>query len=103
MQIDMMIIDNEVNMILMVYFYEEKFEFYCIDKCLFILVILGGGYGFCSEREVELIVLKFVVEGYYIGVLCYYVGEYCDFYKVLVDVEKSMDLIVLLVEKVKID
>lgn len=103
MQIDTMTIDNEANTTLTVYLHEEKPEFHRIDKRPFILVIPGGGYGFCSEREAEPIALKFAAEGYHAGVLRYHVGEHRDFHKALTDAEKSMDLIALLAEKAKID
>ncbi|MFP7306643.1 hypothetical protein SFC81_03590 [Enterococcus faecalis] len=35
---------------LTVYLHEEKSEFNRIEKRLFVLVIPGGGYNFCSER-----------------------------------------------------
>ena len=103
MQINTMTIDNEANTTLTVYLHEEKPEFHRIDKRPFILVIPGGGYGFCSEREAEPIALKFAAEGYHAGVLRYHVGEHRDFHKALADAEKSMDLIALLAEKAKID
>lgn len=101
MQINTMTIDNEANTALTVYLHEEKPEFHRIDKRPFILVIPGGGYGFCSEREAEPIALKFAAEGYHAGVLRYHVGEHRDFHKALADAEKSMDLIALLAEKAK--
>lgn len=40
-----------------------------------VLVIPGGGYGFCSDREAEPIAMLFALEGYHTFVLRYRVGQ----------------------------
>ncbi|MBO0431912.1 alpha/beta hydrolase [Enterococcus sp. DIV0660C] len=61
-----------------------------IEKRPFILVIPGGGYSFCSEREAEPIALAFVAKGYHAGVLRYHVGEQRDFEQSLQDGERAL-------------
>jgi len=82
--------DKKVNTGLTVYLHEDKPEFSRIEKRPFVLVIPGGGYSFCSEREAEPVALNFVAAGYHAGVLRYHVGEHRDFDKSLVDAELAM-------------
>ena len=53
------IFDRKANTGLKLYLQEELFESQPIEKHPFILVIPGGGYSFCSEREGEPIALRF--------------------------------------------
>lgn len=69
------------------------------EKRPFILVIPGGGYSFCSEREAEPIALSYVVQGFHAGVLRYHVGEYRDFEKSLQDGKQALDVIEKIDEK----
>jgi acetyl esterase/lipase len=77
--------DEQAGAGLTVYLHEEKPEFARVTKRPFILVIPGGGYSFCSEREAEPIALNFLAQGYHAGVLRYHVGEYRSFEKSLQD------------------
>lgn len=74
---------------LTVYLHEENPEFSRVKNRPFILVIPGGGYNFCSDREGEPIALQFVAHGYHAGVLRYHVGKHRDFRKALEDGEKK--------------
>ncbi|MCU9758946.1 alpha/beta hydrolase, partial [Enterococcus faecalis] len=60
-----------------------------IEKRPFILVIPGGGYSCCSEKEAEPIALSFVAKGYHAGVLHYHVGEQRDFEQSLQDSKRA--------------
>lgn len=75
---------------LTVYLHEEKPEFARVGKRPFILVIPGGGYAFCSEREAEPIALNFVAQGYHAGVLRYHVGEFRSFEASLKDAQEAL-------------
>lgn len=46
-----------------------------MDKRPAVLVIPGGGYSFCSDREAEPIAMLFALEGYHTFVLRYTVGQ----------------------------
>ncbi len=58
-----------------------------------ILVLPGGGYFFCSDREAEPIALAYAAEGYHAFVLRYTVGEKGIFPKVLEDADAAMAFI----------
>lgn len=82
--------DEQAGASLTVYLHEEKPEFARVTKRPFILVIPGGGYSFCSEREAEPIALNFLAQGYHAGVLRYHVGEYRSFEKSLQDGQTAL-------------
>ena len=58
-----------------------------------VLVIPGGGYYMCSDREAEPIAMAFAVHGYNTFVLRYTVGEGKDFKMPLADAEEALTLI----------
>lgn len=95
--------DKTANVDLTVYLHEEKPEFSRVEKRPFVLVVPGGGYNFCSEREGEPIALQFAAHGYHAGVLRYHVGEYRDFQKALSDGEKALAKIDALAQNWSID
>lgn len=53
----------------------NKSEEYAVKKRPAILVLPGGGYEFCSEREAEPVVRYFMSKGYNCGILRYSVKE----------------------------
>ncbi len=57
------IFDRKANTGLKLYLHEELSESQRIEQRPFILVIPGGGYSFCSEREGEPIALSFLLKG----------------------------------------
>lgn len=80
--------DDEAS--LTVYLHEDKEEFSRVGNRPFVLVIPGGGYSFCSEREGEPIALNFLAQGYHTGVLRYHVGDKRSFEKSLEDAQKAL-------------
>ena len=58
-----------------------------------LLVIPGGGYYMCSDREAEPIAMAFAVHGYNTFVLRYTVGEGKEFKMPLADAEEALALI----------
>jgi acetyl esterase/lipase len=58
-----------------------------------ILVLPGGGYFMCSDREAEPIALAYLAEGYHAFVLRYTVGEGEVFPEALADAEEALDRI----------
>jgi acetyl esterase/lipase len=96
-------LDSKAETSLTVYLHEEKPEFHRIEKRPFVLVIPGGGYNFCSEREAEPIALKFLAVGYHAGVLHYHVGANRSFDLALKDAEQSMEIIENLSIGAKVD
>jgi acetyl esterase/lipase len=90
MFMDKIIFDQTAGADLTLYLHEEKPEFARVEKRPFVLVIPGGGYNFCSEREGEPIALHFAAAGYHAGVLRYHVGEHRDFQKALEDGKQAL-------------
>ncbi len=80
--------DDEAS--LTVYLHEDKEEFSRVGNRPFVLVIPGGGYSFCSDREGEPIALNFLAQGYHAGVLRYHVGDKRSFEKSLEDAQKAL-------------
>lgn len=103
MEIKTFELDQTAKTSLTVYLHESRPEFARVEKRPFVLVIPGGGYSFCSDREGEPIALNFAAAGYHTGVLRYHVGEHRDFKKALLDAEKSMKIIKELDDSWKVD
>lgn len=58
-----------------------------------VLVIPGGGYSMCSDREAEPVALSFLAKGYAAFVLRYTVGKQYDFSMPMADVNEAMKVI----------
>lgn len=82
--------DPEAQAGLTVYLHEEKAEYERVGDRPFVLVIPGGGYSFCSEREAEPIALNFAAQGFHSGVLRYHVGTHRSFSHSLEDAEQAI-------------
>ncbi len=64
-----------------------------MDKRAAVLVIPGGGYHFCSDREAEPIAFKFIGAGYSAFILRYSLCENAEFPRPLEDAEEALSLI----------
>lgn len=82
--------DPEAQAGLTVYLHEEKAEYERVGDRPFVMVIPGGGYSFCSEREAEPIALNFAAQGFHSGVLRYHVGTHRSFSHSLEDAEQAI-------------
>ncbi|WP_419872386.1 alpha/beta hydrolase [Candidatus Pristimantibacillus sp. PTI5] len=58
-----------------------------------ILILPGGGYRACSDREAEPVAMAFLAEGYHVFVLRYSLNQHAVFPKPLNDAEEALDLI----------
>jgi len=58
-----------------------------------ILVLPGGGYRMCSDREAEPIAMAYLAEGYHAFVLRYSIGEHSTWPNPLDDAEQALRLI----------
>lgn len=85
------------------YIHEESKEMpHCKIKPA-IMVIPGGGYRFCSERESEVVAMKYYNKGYNAFVLRYSVMEESEFPRPLEDAEKAMETIISRAQEFMID
>ena len=68
-------------------------EFRGISARPAVLVIPGGGYQFCSDREADPVAFAFMKAGYHAFILRYSVGEYSKWPQPLEDYEQAMECI----------
>jgi len=68
-------------------------EFFGIDRRPAMLVIPGGGYHFCSDREADPVALPYLAAGYHAFILRYSLNEQAAWPNPLDDYDAAMDLI----------
>lgn len=68
-------------------------EFQAIQKRPAVLILPGGGYLMCSDREAEVVAYPFLQAGYHAFVLRYSVGQNKDWPNPLEDYEQTMELL----------
>ncbi len=78
---------------LTVYLPDKSPEMGHMDIRRSVLVIPGGGYSMCSDREAEPVALAFLSKGYAAFVLRYTVGKEYDFSMPMADVNEAMKTI----------
>jgi len=68
-------------------------EFGKLEKRPAILILPGGGYSFCSDREAEVVAAPYMKAGFQAFILRYSTGEHKDWPNPLNDYEQAMELI----------
>lgn len=86
-------LNKERNITLVTMLQSVGGEFERIDKRPAILILPGGGYSMCSDREAEVIAYPFLYAGYHAFVLRYSVKENRTWPNPLQDYEQAMALI----------
>lgn len=81
------------NVTLTAYLLEQSKEMPNVHIRPAILILPGGGYRMCSEREAEPVAMAFLAEGYQAFVLRYSVDRNAEFPKPLNDGEEALELI----------
>lgn len=81
------------NVTLTTYIQEPSHEMEPVQDKPGILILPGGGYQFCSDREAEPIALSYLKEGYNAFVLTYSLKEDSSFPNPLEDAEKALGMI----------
>ena len=84
---------SKENVTLTVYLPDKSPEMPHMDTRRGILVIPGGAYAFCSDREAEPVALEFLSAGYAAFVLRYSLNETSAFPGALNDAEEALELI----------
>lgn len=92
MRQETIILNEERNVTLTVYLQEVDGE-YGFTKRPGMLVLPGGGYAMCSDREADPVALAFSRAGYQTFVLRYSVGEHKAWPNPLDDYEQAMEMI----------
>ncbi len=102
MKTEIINLTNE-NVTLTTYILDDSPEMPNMSKRPAMLVIPGGAYRFCSDREAEPIAMAFLAKGYNAFILRYSLNENAGFPKPLNDAEEAMDLIISRAEEWHID
>lgn len=93
MMIEGIMLNAQRNVTLTAFLQDTGGEFRNIAKRPAILVLPGGGYSMCSEREADPVALAYLQAGYQAFVLRYSVGEHAVWPNPLNDYEQAMELI----------
>lgn len=87
-------LDEEKKVCLSAYLWDESWEMPDIPKRPAVLVLPGGGYEYCSDREADPVAFSYMQAGYHAFVLRYTVGKEIEWPAPLLDYDKAMDLII---------
>lgn len=94
MQTETILLSKERNVSLTTFLQPVGGEFRFVQKRPAVLVLPGGGYQFCSDREAEVIALAYLNAGYHAFVLRYSIKEHSTWPQPLEDYEQAMELII---------
>lgn len=93
MKSEYIILNKERNVTLTAYLQAVGNEFSNISKRPAIIVMPGGGYQFCSDREADPVAFQYLKAGYQVFILRYSIKEYAKWPNPLEDYEQAMELI----------
>ena len=93
MYTEKIILNEERNVTLTAYLQPVGGEFLSIQKRPALLVLPGGGYTMCSDREADPIAFPYLNEGYQVFILRYSVGKNAKWPTPLNDYEQAMEYI----------
>lgn len=93
MRSEIIILNKERNVTLTSFIQPVEGEFRYIKKRPAMLVIPGGGYQMCSDREAEVIAFEYLRAGYQAFVLRYSIKKDAEWPNPLNDYEQAMELI----------
>lgn len=93
MQREVITLNKERNVTLTAYLQEVGGEFRNIEKRPAVLILPGGGYQFCSDREADPVAFPYLKAGYQAFILRYSLGENAVWPRPLEDYNEAMELI----------
>ena len=93
MQKEFIVLNKERNVSLTAYLQPTGGEFSGISQRPAVLMIPGGGYHFCSDREADPVAFPYLKAGYHAFILRYSLGEMAAWPNPLDDYEQAMALI----------
>ena len=93
METERIVLNEARNVSLTAYLQPVGGEFNGIGERPAVLVIPGGGYRYCSDREADPVALAYLKAGYHAFVLRYSLGEHAAWPHPLEDYEQAMSLI----------
>lgn len=93
MKAEEIVINKERNVTLTAYVQKTGGEFLNIKKRPAIIILPGGGYEFCSDREADPVAFVYLKAGFQAFVLRYSVGKHKEWSNPLDDYEQAYNLI----------
>ena len=93
MKTERKIINESRNVVLTSYLQEVGGEFANISKRPGIVILPGGGYRYCSTREMDPVAFAYLKAGYQVFILCYSTGEHSEWPTPLNDYDEAMEYI----------
>ena len=90
---DRIVLNADRNVSLTTMIQSVNGEFQQIDKRPAIIILPGGGYSMCSDREAEVIAYPYLMAGFHAFVLRYSVKDHRTWPNPLNDFEQAMELI----------
>ncbi len=93
MKANTIVLHEDRNVTLTTYLQEVGGEFRNVSKRPAILILPGGGYQFCSDREADPIAMPYLKAGYQVFILRYSVGADATWPTPLEDYEEAMTMI----------
>ena len=93
MQTEFIVLNEERNVTLTAYLQPVGGEFAALSHRPAVLIIPGGGYHFCSEREADPVAFPYLKAGYHAFILRYSLNEQAVWPNPLNDYEQAMALI----------
>lgn len=93
MKYEKIVLNEKRNVVLTAIIQEVGGEFNPITSRPAILVLPGGGYSMCSDREAEPVAFAYAKAGFQSFVLRYSVGKHFDWPRPLTDYEQAIELI----------
>ena len=102
MYTEKIMINQERNVTLTAYLQETGGRFDYIEKRPGMLIIPGGGYQYCSEREADPPAMAFLKAGFQVFILNYSIGKDARWPNPLNDYEAAMELIQTKAEEWKV-
>ena len=93
MKTECIVLNQQRNVTLTAYIQPVGGEFGQLERRPAVLVIPGGGYHFCSDREADPVTFPYLNAGYHAFILRYSLGEQAEWPIPLDDYEQAMELI----------
>lgn len=93
MKTDYILLNAERNVSLTLYLQEVGGEFQGITERPAVLILPGGGYHFCSDREADPVAFPYLKAGYHVFILRYSLDDQAVWPHPLEDYEQAMTLI----------
>lgn len=96
-------LSEERNVTLTCYIHNPSREYANVAKRPAMVILPGGGYHYCSDREADPVAFPYLKEGYQVFILRYSVMEHAVWPRPLLDYEEAYELVVKNAEEWHID